>query len=169
MDNDGFDRASRFWDEKGAVSRRMTQSDIEEAFEAFAVSHNVCAMATASGDLVRCTPLEYTFVDGKFYIVSEGGLKFRAMRDNKNVCLAIFETEKGFDNLESMQVTGLADIVEPFSDEYDRVMDIKKIPLDALKGIDHTMYMIRVTPGSVDMLCSEFKKDGYDSRQHLDL
>jgi hypothetical protein len=30
------------------------------------------------------------------------------------------------------------------------------------------MYLIRVVPESIDFLNSDFKKQGFDSRQHLD-
>ena len=38
----------------------------------------------------------------------------------------------------------------------------------ALRGIGHDMYLIRVVPESIDFLNSDFKKQGFDSRQHLD-
>ena len=42
----------------------------------FIQEHKVCALATGSGEYVRCTPIEYNFVDGAFYLFSEGGMKF---------------------------------------------------------------------------------------------
>ena len=53
----------------------------------FIQEHKVCALATGSGEYVRCTPIEYNFVDGAFYLFSEGGMKFKGLKDNKNVCL----------------------------------------------------------------------------------
>ena len=66
---------------------------------------------------------------------SEGGEKFYALEKNKNVCLVIFDKYEGFGKLKGMQVTGLASIVEPFSQEYVQAADFRKIPLKALEKI----------------------------------
>lgn len=55
------------------------------------------------------------------------------MEKNKNVCLAIYEKYDGFHNLKGIQVIGKADMIEPFSDEYNAHTKYKGIPLDALK------------------------------------
>lgn len=48
-------------------------------------------------------------------------------------CLAIFDKYEGFGKLKGMQVTGEAELVAPFSDEYNAAAEFRKIPLDALK------------------------------------
>lgn len=85
----------------------------KKAVEEYIQANNTCALATAAGDFVRCTPLEYTYHDDCFWIFSEGGEKFYALEKNKNVCLVIFDKYEGFGKLKGMQVTGLASIVEP--------------------------------------------------------
>ena len=94
--------------------------------EEYIQANNTCALATAAGDFVRCTPLEYTYHDDCFWIFSEGGEKFYALEKNKNVCLVIFDKYEGFGKLKGMQVTGLASIVEPFSQEYVQAADFRK-------------------------------------------
>ena len=64
---------------------------------------------------------------------SEGGRKFIGLEKNSHVCLAIYDKYDGFGNLRSLQVTGIAAMVEPFSEEYNAHAAFKKIPLDALK------------------------------------
>ena len=93
----------------------------------FIQEHKVCALATGSGEYVRCTPIEYNFVDGAFYLFSEGGMKFKGLKDNKNVCLAIFDAgdKVGFGELHSAQISGAAEIVEPFSEEYLKLLQYK--------------------------------------------
>ena len=73
----------------------------------------------------------------------------------------------GFGNLRSLQVTGIAAMVEPFSEEYNAHAAFKKIPLDALKKLPSPMNPICVTPTRIDALFSDFKKDGYSVRQVL--
>ena len=44
-----------------------------------------------------------------------------------------FDKYEGFGKLKGMQVTGEAELVAPFSDEYNAAAEFRKIPLDALK------------------------------------
>lgn len=105
--------------------------------------------------------------DGKFWMFSEGGRKFIGLEKNSHVCLAIYDKYDGFGNLRSLQGTGIAAMVEPFSEEYNAHAAFKKIPLDALKKLPSPMNLICVTPTRIDALFSDFKKDGYSVRQVL--
>lgn len=69
---------------------------------------------TGTGDYVRCTSIECSYRDGKFWMFSEGG---------------------------------------------------EKITLAALKKLEVPMNLICATPVKIEVLCSEFKKEGYSSRQ----
>ncbi len=77
-------------------------------------------------------------------------------------------TYAGFGSLKGMQITGRAQIVPPFSDVYLKVLEYKKIPAEALKKLNHAMYLIQVTPERIDFLNSDFKKNGFDSRQFVE-
>ena len=66
---------------------------------------------------------------------------------------------------------GKAEIVEPMSAEYIAHAEYKKVPLAALQKLaaqGHPMYLLRISPLRMDVLFSEFKKQGYDSRQRID-
>lgn len=52
----------------------MSQDRLKKAVENYIKTNNVCALATGTGDYVRCTPLEYSYHNGKFWIFSEGGV-----------------------------------------------------------------------------------------------
>ena len=91
-----YEKAESFWMDKEKDSVRMEEGELKKRIEAFLASHKTCALATGSGDFVRCTPIEYTYLDGSFYLFSEGGLKFRALKENKNVCLAVYDEYQGF-------------------------------------------------------------------------
>lgn len=71
------------------------------------------------------------------------------------------------EELKSVQVMGKAELIEPFSDKYNEHAEIKKIPIEALKKLESPMNLICVTPVKMDVLFSDFKKDGYSSRQIL--
>ena len=164
-----YDAVASHWIERDRDSVHMETAALKEKIEAFVGAHNTCALATASADMVRNTPIEYNYVDSYFYFFSEGGLKFKGLKENKNVGLAIFEPYGGFGQLKSLQAQGVASMVEPFSDEYLKLMEHKKIPVEAMKKLPQAMNLIKVVPTSYDYLDSDLKKEGFGSRQHLDV
>ena len=162
-----YKKAACYWMEKDEKAARMDHSALLTQIEKFIMAHNTCAMATGCGDFVRCTPIEYNYKDQKFWLLSEDGLKFRALEGNKNVCLAIYDGFTGFGELSGMQVAGTAELVEPCTDEYMHLLAFKKIKAEKLKQLQVTMYLIKVTPNRIDFLCSELTNLGFDSRQHI--
>lgn len=170
MTHDEYIKAASFWDEKSWV--KMEEDELKRRVYDYLSTSCVCALATGSSDGVRCTPLEYSFHDGVFWIFTEGGHKFTLLEKNANVSLAVFDINTSFNALKSVQVTGRAKIVEPLSEEYVKHAEYKKIPLEALKKLydeGHPMYLIAIKPMRMDVLFSSFKKDGYSSRQTLEL
>ncbi len=162
-----YDKAASYWEEKSASSVKMPRDALRAEMEQFIEEHNTCALATGSGDFVRCTPIEYSYRGGMLWMFSEGGLKFLALKSNKNVCIAIFEPYAGFGKLAGMQISGTARMVEPLSREYLDLLELKKIPVESLAKLPHELNLICITPVRIDFLWSEFKKMGYDSRQSL--
>lgn len=166
MTHEDFREAIDFWNKKDTVC--MPQELLKKAVEAYILANNTCALATGTGDYVRCTPIEYSYHDEKFWMFSEGGEKFIGLEKNENVSLAVFDKYNGFGTLKSIQVMGKAEIIEPFSDVYNKHAEYKKIPLAVLKKMNSPMYLICVRPIKIQVLFSDFKQDGYDSRQTLD-
>ena len=162
-----YDIAARYWTDREKDSVSMDPDDLKKRIDDFIGGHNTCALATASPDMVRCTPIEYNYLEGAFYLFSEGGLKFKALKENKQVGLAIYESYGGFGNLKSIQVEGRAEIIEPFSEEYMKLLEYKKIPVKAIKKMPHPMNLIKIIPEIFDYLDSDLKKEGFDIRQHL--
>lgn len=135
--------------------------------EDYLKANNTCALATGAGNYVRCTPIEYSYHDGCFWMFSEGGRKFIGLAENPNVCLAIYDPYQGFGNLRGIQVMGHAELVEPFSEPYCAHAAHQKIPLSALQKLSSPMHLIRVRPTRIDCLFSEFKELGCGTRQTL--
>ena len=168
MNTEEYKQAANYW--KSKEYKKMPVEQLKTIVEEYLQANSVCALATGCDDYVRCTPLEYYYHEGKFYIFTEGGEKFIGLEKNANVSLAVFEKTAGFQQLKSVQVMGKATIIEPMSEEYVTIAEGKKIPVAALqKLIDqgHPMNLLCVTPTKMDILFSEFKKLGYDSRQEL--
>lgn len=168
MTHEEYNRAANHWRVKEAGSVKLGREVLLAAADDYIKANNTCALATGAGDFVRCTPIEYTYHNGAFWIFSEGGEKFFALEQNKNVCLAIYDKYKGLGYLKGMQVSGIAEVVEPFSTEYIGAVEFKKMPIDVLKKLPEPMNLIKVIPKRIDYLNSDFKKDGYASRQIIE-
>ena len=169
MTTEEYKSAANFWKDK--ERKEMPAEQLKQIVEEYLVSSSVCALATGYGDYVRCTPLEYSYHDGKFWIFTEGGEKFIGLEKNDNVSLAVFDKNPSFGELKSVQIMGKAEIIEPMSAVYIAHAEYKKIPIAALQKLadqGHPMHLLCITPVKADVLFSDFKKQGYDSRQMLD-
>ena len=169
MTEQQYQSAASYWTSKSLVE--MPAVELKQYTEEFITTHSVCALATGAGDYVRCTPLEYSYHDGKFWIFTEGGEKFIGLEKNKNVSLSIFEASPSFGELKSLQIMGIASIIEPMSEEYIAHAEYKKIPLAALQNLcdqGRPMHLLCISATRMDVLCSDFKKQGYDSRQVIE-
>ncbi len=162
-----YGKAASFWDEKDASASHLPEDQLKDRIDGFIGRHNTAAFACGAGDYVRCTPMEYNYVDGHFYFFSEGGHKYRALKENANVSLAIFDEYVPGGALHGAQVTGTAVMIEPWSDEYTRLVEYKHIPVEAMKKMDPPMPLIRVDVTGIDYLDSSLKAEGYSSRQTL--
>ena len=56
-----------------------------------------------------------------------------------------------------------ASLIKPFSEEYIKLLDYKKIPIEGMKKLPKAMNLIKVVPKSFDLLDSDLKKEGVDS------
>ena len=167
MTNEEYQAAARYWEEKDADGVKLEREKLRSMAENYILANNTCALATGTGDYVRCTPIEYGYHDGCFWMFSEGGKKFIGLAKNPRVCLAIYDKYEGFGKLHGMQVMGLAELVEPFSARYNAHAAWKKIPLEALRKLPSPMHLICVRPTRIDCLFSDFKALGCSTRQTL--
>ena len=167
MTEEEYRAAARYWEEKDAGSVKLERDRLRAMTEAYLQANNTCALATGAGDCLRCTPIEYSYHDGCFWMFSEGGRKFIGLRSNPHVCLAIYDSYKSGASLHGMQVMGLAELVEPFSAAYNAHAARKKISLEILRKLPSPMHLIRIHPVRIDCLFSDFKKFGCSPRQTL--
>lgn len=167
MTHEEYRRAADHWKAKDAENHAMDRDSLLAAAEAYIRANNTCALATGTGTFVRCTPIEYAYHGAAFWMFSEGGEKFIALERNQNVCLAIYDPYDGFGKLKGMQVTGIAEIVPPFSREYLAAAEFKKIPAEALRKLPEPINLIKITPTKIDFLNSDFNEAGFSSRQEL--
>ena len=164
-----YEQAADYWTRKDASGVRMDPDRLREAIEAYIRANNTCALATGAGGFVRCTPIEYSYHDGCFWMFSEGGRKFVGLASNPNVCLAVFDRFEGFGSLHGLQVSGRAELVEPFSERYKAHAAFQGVSLEALQKMSSPMHLICVHPETMEYLCSDFGKEGFSPRQTLSL
>lgn len=168
MTHEEFEQAANYWKEKDADNEKLDEETLKTAVIEYIKENDTCALATGTGNFVRCTPIEYKYNKDAFWMFTEGGEKFIALEQNSNVCIAIFEKYAGFGKLKGMQVTGTATIIEPFADDYMEAAKARKIPVEALKKMQHPMNLIKIAPKRIDFLNSEFKQMGCSSRQFIE-
>jgi len=154
-----------FWFEQQKNAKHMEKEATLEAIEKFIKNHNTCALATAYGDYVRCTPIEYTFMDHEFYLYSEGGSKFVGLEHNKNVSLSIFEYYGDKNDSHGLQVMGKAELFPPRCELFKKVLEFKGIPYDVMKAAKVDVCLIKITPEVYEMYDTDFVKAGFDVRQ----
>ena len=168
MTTEEYKKAATYWTSK--ERKEMPPDQLKSIVEEYLSTGSVCALATGSSDYVRCTPLEYSYHDGKFWIFTEGGEKFIGLEKNDNVSLAVFDKNPSFGELKSVQVMGKVAFIDPMSAEYVSHAEYKKVPVAALQKLfdqGRSMYLLCITPVKMDVLFSDFKKQGYDVRQVL--
>lgn len=165
MTEEQFDEAESFWLRKDAEEKKMEPADVYAWLSQFLTDHKILALATAADDFVRCTPLEYSWRDDALWIFTEGGLKFRCLRKNRQVSAAVFETNGSFGGLQSLQIQGRAELVEPFSEAYLAAAAARHIPEETLRKLPEPMWLLKIIPQEIVCLNSALKKQGYGSRQ----
>ncbi len=154
-----------FWKIQQQTAKHMERDAALAHIVKFIENHNTCALATGIGDFVRCTPIEYTYMDGEFYLYSEGGDKFIGLEKNPNVSLAIFEYYGDKNDSHGLQVMGEATLYPPRCELFKKVLAFKGIPYDVMKAAKVDVALIRITPKAYEMYDTDFVKAGYDVRQ----
>ena len=144
----------------------LTESEDEKAaeIERFIMSHTTCSLATASVLGVRNTPLGYSYIDGIFYFVSEGGEKFAHMALSDDVSLCIYDEFEPQKPVRGLQVSGKAKIFEEGSDEQRSAL--LKMKLDDEAG-SAGLNCFAVIPDSFEFLASEHANKGLRAKQVL--
>lgn len=160
-----YEEAAAFWTEKDRNAVKMPKDDLHAAIETFIKERSTCALATADGDFVRCTPLTYKYRAGKFIIFSEGGLKFRALKENKHAALAIYDEYKGPGSAKSLQVAGIATVIG--ADDPDYTERLESLGINAAHMAKLRLTLILITPTTLEYLDSTLKDTGFSPRQSL--
>lgn len=69
MTQEQFKKAAQYWNNKEQIP--VPEEELKKIVEEYINSNNTCALATGTGDYVRCTPIEYSYHDDKFWLFSK--------------------------------------------------------------------------------------------------
>jgi hypothetical protein len=132
-------------------------------------AHSTCTLCTGHGDEVRATPIEYLLLDGRLYLLSEGGEKFAHLLANPRVSVAIYDPFISMNALFGLQLTGTALLVPAWSDEYGRAIAAKGLAPERVRALPVLIHVLRVELEEAELVSSEAQRRGYAARQRLRL
>lgn len=162
-----YEAAAAFWLEKDEKAVKMPREELQKEIDDFLKGQTICTLAVSDGGFIRCTPLTYTYREGKFCMFSEGGLKFRALAKNKNVALEVHAEYHGPGSAKSVQATGVAEVIGADDADYIKRADAAGMNGESLQKMG--LILIIVTAQKLEYLNSALKERGFGPRQCLEM
>ncbi|MFD0705227.1 pyridoxamine 5'-phosphate oxidase family protein [Alloscardovia venturai] len=164
MNSQDYDNAVEYWRQHDKNAHKAGLDEVKKFIDDFLSKHNTCVLSTASGDDVHATVVEYTFMNGSLYILSEGGEKFGYLKKNNHVSAAVYDSYTP-GKLGAVVIDATAEVDKDINDDYKRLLEIKKIPLETIKSLNHAMYLIKLVPRTARVISSTWREKGFDSRE----
>ena len=132
--------------------KRLSDDQLRKTIISFLAENCICTLATCSNNVPRSTPVRYRSQDLTIYILAEGGMKIKNMRENPLVSVSIYGNYSGFQSVKGLQMWGEAEIINPEDgDSYleaNRIInlegrkDLKNLGIEKIK---HNMKAIKIT------------------------
>lgn len=105
--------------------KKLTQDELKKKIVEFLADNKICTLATCLNNIPRSTPLRYRSKDLTIYILTEGGMKVKNIRENPSVSVSLYGDYSGFQSVKGLQIWGKAEIIDP--KEGDKYRKAKKI------------------------------------------
>lgn len=160
-----LDSSVSFMSKMNVNRKAMEPKELKQMIDEFIAQHDAICLACASDDFVRNTPLDFKYCNGCFYLVSEGGLKFRALLQNPNVCLALFDSYKRGGSVTTLQVTGKLTRFPIWSDEYVKALEESWNSVERHKKSTIRINVLKIVPEKYEFFSYNLKKTDYDLKQ----
>ena len=132
--------------------KRLSDEELRKTIVSFLGENCICTLATCSNNVPRSTPVRYRSKDLTIYILAEGGMKIKNMRENPVVSVSIYGDYSGFQSVKGLQMWGKAEIINPEDGESyleaNRIVnlegrtDLKDLGIEKIK---HNMKAIKIT------------------------
>jgi len=131
--------------------KQLSPDALKNEIVAFLEENVICTLATCSNNIPRSTPVRYRSRGLTIYILAEGGMKTKNIRENPQVSVSLYGPYSGFQSVKGLQLWGTASIINPDEgDNYREGVDIvnlagredlKKL---GIEKIQHNMKVIKI-------------------------
>ena len=105
--------------------KQLSPDELKKAVVAFLEENVICTLATCSNNIPRSTTLRYRSRGLTLYVLAEGGMKIKNIRENPRVSVSLYGAYSGFQSVKGLQLWGIASIIEP--DEGDSYREAEGI------------------------------------------
>jgi len=133
----------------------LSKEELEKEVIDYLSKTQACCLATCGKDGVpRISVVDYINEGLTIYIFSEGGKKFKNLKENNRVAIGIGTSSKTFRSVRGINIWGIAEVFTEEDEEFAHGMELFRpifkdfekqigIPIEFPKGM---MRIIRVTP-----------------------
>ncbi|MEG6614317.1 pyridoxamine 5'-phosphate oxidase family protein [Pseudoclostridium thermosuccinogenes] len=91
------------------MNKQYSPEELKEEIISFLKEHKDGSLATCMNNMPRSSPVQYFLGDDlNIYILSAGGEKFKAIRQNPNVCLLVNTEYINYRKIKGVQIFGKA-------------------------------------------------------------
>ena len=143
---------------------KLPAAELKQVIEDFLNGRKYCTLCTAYGDRVRGTAVTYKYHDGHMYIICEGAAKFANLILNNNVCISLHAPFQGVGTA-GLQLTGKVEILDPESDAYRRMMEIKGSDYQRLTTLPWIGWGLDVKLDKAEFWWAEWRNRGVGPKQ----
>ena len=105
--------------------RRLTHDELKKKITEFLEENKICTLATCSNNIPRSTTVRYRSKDLTIYILTEGGMKVKNIRENPSVSVSLYGDYSGFQSVRGLQIWGKAEIINP--EDKERYLEVRKV------------------------------------------
>jgi hypothetical protein len=143
---------------------KLPAPELKQHIENFLNGRKYCTLCTAYGERVRGTAVTYKYHEGHMYIICEGAAKFANLILNNNVCISLHAPFQGVGTA-GLQLTGKVEILDPASDAYRRMMEIKGSDYQRLTTLPWIVWGLDVKLDKAEFWWAEWRNRGVGPKQ----
>lgn len=132
--------------------KRLSHEALKHAITAFLEENPICTIATCSNNMPRSTPVRFRSKGRTIYILAEGGMKIKNIRENPHVSVSLYGPYSGFQSVKGLQMWGKAEVLSPEDGEpyreANRIVNLeerKDLKALGIENMRHNMKAIKIT------------------------
>lgn len=147
------------------MNKIMQPEDLKKHVRDFLASRSNGSLGTCLNQMPRSSPVRYFLGRNlTIYILSAGGEKFRAIKQNPNVCLLVNTEYTGYTRIKGVQVFGKAVTSEDQQELVDEALEFCP-DYNVTESLKNPIKAIKILPEEVVYLDSQ--EDGDRTKQYL--